>query len=612
MPNWEETLSLGKDQLNQGHVDEALVLLEQAAAEAGAGSGKDDRALAVTNNELANAHIWYGGDATTALKAARRAAVALGRAADSLSVLGVMADVAMNLFILGDAKRSITLAKRAQAIAVKATRRQLDVTKPDLKDALTDLLLSLHIIGLPDGLREVADRHVTPLLKKNHLAYFNLDEIQLLGVTCERTGSNAECGQFYSYATDMLAHESDPDLYNFGNVLAQIADKLEGFGRIDTALVLYHLAKLVQQAVYGRDHPHSLWAATRLVQKYLEYDDARQAELTILSESQRDNRNNPDNTVKAAYYHYLGYYSRLIGDLDNSQLFLTRAVRMMERLHGWENPKLAAVLLDLGRVYYEQGQFRAALRHLHRSLELQHSERKPNVEMMIETFDWLATVTWWGENELNNAIRQMTVFERREYVEEKKLAGRIAANIKRVETVFQRIRKVIEKTGAPDHSAQLLSSMGDFFFNFQKNDRAQKIYEILWDSTKDAPDAVAARLVAASRLGAIHRAKRAVAKAETFLKVVLDGADALDEEQAAYYRADAVRELGRIQAIRGDTTGAIAHLEDAVKRYQRLEMDPAVETVLEELVRLHDGAGDAKGVRSVQRRLKNVRSRLLD
>ncbi|MDP8224858.1 MAG: tetratricopeptide repeat protein [Candidatus Lernaella stagnicola] len=611
MPKWEETLAEARRQLEKRNAKAALMLFERAHEEVVAEHGEDHCCEAEVIAEIANAHIWYRDDRESAAAALHEAARIIGRLPDDISIVPDLADIGLNLFIVGEVKRAHELALRAHKIFMDTTTRRLDVRKSHVRSAATELLLSLNMMGLSQEIGLVVGKFVAPLLKRNKLAHFALDEIQLLGLSCERALQAGLAGQFYRYATDMLAHEKHPEQFNFGEVLAQVAQQLENFGKPDNALVLFHYAEVVQRQVFGHDHPHCLWAITRLIQKYIQHGELQKAELMIVNESERQIYHLPDHPDKAAFYNFLGYYSSILGDFDTAQLLLSQGVRMLERMHGWDSPKMAPALLDLGRVYYQQSRYYAAIRNLERSLELQLDNRRFDPDMLLDTFEWLATVLWWEESALNVAIGRMTVFERREYIKPDKLERRIHAGIRRLETKYRRAVVLLQKKEGRDggHRIKLMTAMADFYIHFQRLDKAEVVLDELRKLVEKMPGDQLARVIVNSRCGIIYRAKRAVKKAEKCLKAAIAEAEKLDAEQAMYYRADSYRELGRVQLVRRDHAGALPFFEEAAALFSNLTMDGAAEATLEEMLQIHDALDDRKGARRTKRRLNALRRR---
>lgn len=605
MAKWQQTLSAAHDHLEGGRTAQAISLMEAAKKGALEGLGADHLSVAQICGDLANAFIWHAGERDRAADELATAARILKKQPDHFRLLGPLADVALNLAIIGRRPQALRLARRADRIFGDASSHSLNTKRAQTRNAISDYLLALNIIGLPDAMRKVVERVAAPAAKKNQLAYFELDEIQLLAMVCDRTAQRELAATYYTYAASRLADESDAEAFNFGAVLAQIAEKLEDFELVGNALTLYHQAKLVQQHIFGHDHPVTLWATTRLVQKYIEYGEFKKASMIVLGESERGNRHRPDHPDKAAFFAFLGYYSRLLGDLDEAQLLLTRGVRMMERLYGWDSPKLAPALLDLGRVYQDREDFFAAIRHMRRSLELQMSEKQPDLELLLETFEWLVATKAWEESAAVAAIGKMTVFEQRESVDLKKIVRRQQAGVRRVEGFYRQALKVLARHEGPNgrQAMQMTVAMADFHAHFQLLDKAKKLLEKLWPVLeKKGDDFPLVRVIVAGRLGVLYRLGRATRKAQTFLLRAIEAAAALDPEQAAYHRADNHRELARVFLARHDQPQALQHFETAISLYVTLGASDGVIATLDEIEAVFEQLGDQIGVKSTRQR----------
>lgn len=608
---WETQITEAKKQLDQGRVEEGLAQLTTVSQSVEAQYGMNHAATATALAELGNALMWRKNDSATAKTYLEKAMAATARLDNKLPILGVLADLSLDFLLLDESYKARDLLQRAYQIFLSTPDRELHSRGAKTRNAVSALLLSLNVLGRHGQIVAAADKYLVGIAQQKKLADLEIDELQLYGLTCRRAFKFELARELFNRATTLLEKTQQPEDEDFGAALLAVAERLEGAGKIEETLLLYRLALTVQAEVFGPQYPTSLVTTTQLVQKYIIHAQPDKAKELLERAKGKEFRYLPDHPEKAAFFNYMGYYARILGENDTAQLLLTQAVRMMERLYGWDSVKLAPALLDLARVYQHQNRYLSAMRHLERALTLQLSDDQADPEMVMETFEWLAAAIWWEESALAVSITKMTVFEQREYVQAGQIESKVRTHIKRLEDFYRGVTDKFKQHGPIDADLQfkLMMVMGDFYIHYQKIGKAESIFQKLGKAAaRDREASPFNRVIIDSRLGQIYRAKRVLDKAEDLISSAIENAQRFpDNEQAPFYIADNYRELGRIMIAREKFTNALEYFNIALDYYRKLDAGPSVENTLEEMVEFSRKLGQQEAARKIMRQLRAVR-----
>jgi len=608
---WETQLIQAKKQIDQGRMSEGFSLLTTVAESVEAQFGLNHPATATAFAELGNALLWRQNDKPAAKAHLEKAAAATTRLENKIPILGILSDLSLDFLLVDEGYKARDLLQRAYQIFLAAPDRELHLRGAKTRSAVSAFLLTLNVLGRHGQIVAAADKYLVTIAKRKKLADLAADELQLFGLTCRRAFKFDLARELFGRAAELLENARRPEDEDFGAALLAVADRLEGVGKIEETLLLYRLALTVQEEVFGAQYPTTLVTTTQLVQKYILHTLPDKAKELVERAKSKEFRYLPDHPEKAAFFNYMGYYARILGEHDTAQLLLSQAVRMMERMYGWDNAKLAPALLNLARVYQHQNRYLSAMRHLERALTLQLSDKQADPEMLLETFEWLAAAIWWEESALAVSIHKMTAFEQREYVQAGRIESKVRAHIKRLEEFYRGVSNKLKQHGPidPDLQFKLMMIMGDFYIHYQKIGKAETIFQKLGKATaRDREGSPFNRVIVESRLGQIYRAKRVLDKAEDLISSAIQNAQQFpDNEQAPFYIADNYRELGRIMIARDNFNNALEYFNIAVDCYRKLDAGPSVEKTLEEMAEISQKMGRHDAARKIMRQLRAAR-----
>jgi tetratricopeptide (TPR) repeat protein len=173
---------------------------------------------------------------------------------------------------------------------------------------------------------------------------------------------------------EKLEGDNESRLATAHNNLGEI---LRERGELDRARGELEIGQALYEKIYGADHPRHALSLNNLANIDLETNELVRAEQRFRQVIEiREHALGPDHPHLAMALSNLGLALRRQGRLDEAKQAVERALAVM-RSRGPDDMRTAGVLMGLGRIAEEQGDFRAALRHFDHALALEEAGLPP-------------------------------------------------------------------------------------------------------------------------------------------------------------------------------------------------------------------------------------------
>jgi tetratricopeptide (TPR) repeat protein len=177
-------------------------------------------------------------------------------------------------------------------------------------------------------------------------------------------------------------------------LIKKIGNYLYGRAEFNEAKSAYERALIIDENIYGPDHPNVAWVINNLGMVLKEMGELEGSKKHFERALEID----PPNV--AIYINNLGWILRAQGNLKGAKVHFEMALEIDENIYGPNHPNVARDVNNLGMVLNDMGDLLGAKKHFERALEIDKKDCGPN-HPKIAIY----------ENNLGSVLRHMGTIE---------------------------------------------------------------------------------------------------------------------------------------------------------------------------------------------------------